>query len=443
MRILIYSYNYHPEPIGIAPLMTELAEGLVSRGHEVRVVTGMPNYPQRQVYDDYRGKFYCTEERNGVIIQRSCIWIRPKPGLVTRMLLDGSFVVSSLVQALRGWRPDVILLTVPPLPVSVPAALLGLIYGCPVVLNLQDILPEAAVHVGLISNKQAIRVFEALEKFAYCTASVISVISDGFTENLINKGVPNQKIRCIPNWVDTQFIRPLDQASNPFRQAYGLEDKFVVMYSGNIALTQGLETVIRAAAQLVHRPEIMFVIVGEKQALEKLRQACEKYGATNVLLLPFQPREQLPEMLAAADVGLVVQKRNVIGFNMPSKIQVLLASGRPIIASVPTDGTAARAICQSAGGLVVEPEQPNLLAAAVEDLYLHPAKAKTLAQQGRAFALQNYAFEKALSRYEELFYEVTASNSSRQSSTNQRVNRSSDVRPETLPIPIPSRDVAA
>ncbi|WNZ24379.1 glycosyltransferase family 4 protein [Leptolyngbya sp. NK1-12] len=406
MRILIYSYNYHPEPIGIAPLMTELAEGLVARGHDVRVVTGMPNYPQRQIYEDYKGKLYCTEERNGVIIQRSCVWIRPKPGLVTRMLLDGSFVVSSMVQALRGWRPDVILLTVPPLPVSVPAALLGWIYSCPVVLNLQDILPDAAVHVGLITNKQAIRVFEALEKFAYRTASVISVITDGFTENLAAKGISRDKIRCIPNWVDTKFIRPLSKEGNAFRQAYGLEDKFVVMYSGNIALTQGLETVIRAAAQLQHIPEIVVVVVGEKQALSALRQTCEAYGVHNVLLLPFQPREQLPEMLAAADVGLVVQKRNVISFNMPSKIQVLLASGRPIIASVPLTGTAARAIRQSGGGVVVEPEQPEALAAAVQDLYLNPAKANTLGQQGRAYATQHYSFDKALSRYEELFYDV-------------------------------------
>lgn len=407
MRILIYSYNYYPEPIGIAPLMTELAEGLVGRGHEVRVVTGMPNYPERQIYDDYKGKLYCTEERNGVIIQRSSVWIRPKPGLVTRMLLDGSFVLTSLVQALRGWRPDVILLTIPPLPISVPAALLGWVYSCPVVLNLQDILPDAAVHVGLITNKQAIRVFEVLEKFAYRTASVISVISDGFTENLVAKGISKAKIRCIPNWVDTKFIRPLPKEGNAFRQAYGLEDKFVVMYSGNIALTQGLKTVIRAARQLQHISDIVFVIVGEKKALESLRQTCEEDGVGNVLLLPLQPREQLPEMLAAADVGLVVQKSSVVAFNMPSKIQVLLASGRPIVASVPLAGTAARAIHQSGGGVVVEPEQPTMLAAAVEDLYLNPAKASTLAQQGRIYATQHYSFEKALSRYEELFYDVT------------------------------------
>ena len=139
MKILIYSYNYHPEPIGIAPLMTELAEGLAARGHEVRVLTGMPNYPQRRIYEGYRGKAYMTEHRNGVRVDRCYVWIRPKPGLLTRMALDGSFVITSFVRSLVGWNPDLILLTSPPLPVSIPAWLLGKFKRCPVVLNLQDI----------------------------------------------------------------------------------------------------------------------------------------------------------------------------------------------------------------------------------------------------------------------------------------------------------------
>ena len=411
MRILIYSYNYYPEPIGIAPLMTELAEGLVARGHEIRVVTGMPNYPQRQIYPGYRGKLYCTEERNGVVIQRSSVWIRPQPGLISRMLLDGSFVLTSLLQALRGWQPDLIFLTVPPLPIAVPATLLGWLYACPVVLNLQDILPEAAVHVGLISNKQAIWVFEALEKFAYRTAHTISVITDGFTSNLVSKGVAIEKIRCIPNWVDVKFIHPLSKTHNPFRQVHALQDKFVVMYSGNIALTQGLKTVIEAAAKLRHIPEIVFVIVGEAKALDNLWQACMEHQIENVLLLPFQPREQLPEMLAAADISLVMQKKNVVAFNMPSKIQVLLASGRPIIASVPVNGTAARAIHQSGGGVVVEPESADRLAEAILDLHANPAKVEAIGEQGRRYAVQNYSAEQALSRYEKLFYEVVSGTS--------------------------------
>ncbi|MBD2345222.1 glycosyltransferase family 4 protein [Anabaena subtropica] len=407
MRILIYSYNYYPEPIGIAPLMTELAEGLAKRGHQVRVVTAMPNYPERQIYEAYRGKWYLTEYKNGVKIQRSYVWIRPQPKLLDRVLLDASFVVTSFLPAFFGWRPDVILSTSPSLPVCVPASLLGWLRGCPVVLNLQDILPEAAIHVGLLKNKWLIKVFSVLEKFAYRSATKISVIADGFVENLLSKGVSSEKIEQIPNWVDVNFIRPLPKENNNFRATHNLHDKFVLLYSGNIALTQGLETVIQAAAKLRDICEIAFVIAGEAKGLQRLQQYCADCGADNVLLLPFQPREQLPEMLAAADVGLVVQKKNVISFNMPSKIQVLLASGRALIASVPDNGTAAKAIRQSGGGVVVSPEDPQALATAILDLYKHPEKAKTLGYNSRKYAMEQYAFEQALNQYESLFYSVT------------------------------------
>ncbi len=408
MQILIYSYNYYPEPIGIAPLITELAEGLVKRSHEVRVITGMPNYPQRQIYEEYRGKWFVTEQKNGVTIQRSYLRIKSKPNLVDRLLLELSFVTTSLPQAFNGWQPDVILLTVPPLLVSLPATLLGWLYNCPVVLNLQDILPEAAVRVGLIKNKLLISIFEALEKFAYSRSHTISVIADGFVENLVSKGVPAKKIVCIPNWVNVNFIRPLPKENNAWKSSYQLDGKFVVMYSGNIGLTQGLETVVEAAALLRHLPEIVFVIVGESTALKTLEECCLRFQADNVLLLPLQPREQLPEMLAAADVGLIVQKHNVISFNMPSKIPLLLASGRPIVASVPASGTAAKAVRKSGGGIVVGPESAAALATAVLDLYTHPAKATKLGKKGRQSALESYSFEQAIAQYEALFSEVLA-----------------------------------
>ena len=411
MRILIYSYNYHPEPIGIAPLMTELAEGLVKRGHQVRVVTAMPNYPERKIYQDYRGKFYLTEYKNGVKIQRSYVWIRPQPNLIDRVMLDASFVFTSFMPALFGWRPDVILSTSPSLPVCLPTTLLGWLHRCPVILNLQDILPDAAVHVGLLKNKSLIRIFSILEKFAYRSANKISVIADGFVDNLVSKKVSPEKIVQIPNWVDVNFIRPMQQEKNAFRVEHKLENKFVVLYSGNIALTQGLETVVKAAAKLRDISDIAFVIVGEANGLQRLQEECNKCGASNVMLLPFQPRERLPEMLAAADVGLVVQKKNVISFNMPSKIQVLLASGSAIVASVPDSGTAARAIRQSGGGVLVPPEEPSGLADAVLDLYKHPEKVKTLGYNSRKYAVEQYSFDQALNNYESLFESVKENNS--------------------------------
>jgi colanic acid biosynthesis glycosyl transferase WcaI len=406
MDILIYAYNYHPEPIGIAPLMTELAEGLVQRGHHVRVVTGMPNYPQRQIYEGYRGKLYVTEERNGVKIQRCFVWVRPKPGLVDRILLETSFVGTSFIQALNGKRPDVILLTVPPLPASVPATVFKWMQRAPVVLNLQDVLPEAAVVAGLLTNKSLIRVFESLERFSYRYANQIAAISDGFVDNLINKGVNPDKITLIPNWVDTNFIRPLDKQDNSFRREQGLDGKFVVLYSGNIALTQGLETLIQAAALVLDQPDIAIVIVGEERALGALRDRRDQIGATNVKLLPFQPRERLPEMLSAANVGMVMQKKTVIAINMPSKIQVLLASGLPILASVPDAGTAAKAVKTSGGGWVVPPEDPQAIAQAIRQLKAAPDTLEQLSQQGRQYALDNYSFGEALDRYEALFESV-------------------------------------
>lgn len=410
MRILIYSYNYHPEPIGIAPLMTELAEGLVARGHQLRVVTGMPNYPERRIYQGYQGRWYMTERRNNVTIQRSTLWIRgPHPNLLDRILLDASFVCTSMVHALKSWPPEVILATVPPLPIGVPASMLGWIRQCPVVLNVQDILPEAAVHVGLLKNKAMIGVFESLEKFAYHNAHTISVIADGFVDNLISKGVPASKIVKISNWVDVDFIRPMPKEDNPFRAAHQLNNKFVVLYSGNIGLTQGLETVIEASVRLRHIPEIAFVIVGEPSAIHELRDYRKACGAPPVLLLPFQDREHLPDLLAGADVALVLQKHNVISFNMPSKIPLHLASGRPIVASVPATGTAAKAVKESGGGIVVPPEDAEALAAAILDLYKHPDKAEALGRQGRLHAIEHYGFEQALDRYEALFEAVKAS----------------------------------
>ncbi|MDY6803714.1 MAG: glycosyltransferase family 4 protein [Cyanobacteriota bacterium] len=412
MRILIYSYNYHPEPIGIAPLMTEMAEGLVKRGHQVRVVTGMPNYPERRIYDEYKGKFYLTEERNGVTIQRSYVHINnPKPSLIDRLMLDGSFITTSFFQAVKGWRPDVIFATVPPLPISLPVGLYGLASSSPVVLNVQDIVSEAAVRVKLIKeNGLLIKTARALENLAYKTAAKISVISDIFLDKLVEQGISESKIVCIPNWVDVNFIKPSDK-QNAFRTTHQLQDKFVVLYSGNIALTQGLETVIKAAANLKQISEIAFVIIGEKSALGNLQKFCEEYKANNVLLLPFQPREKLPEALSAADVGLVVQKKRVTAFNLPSKIPVLLASGRAIVASVPETGTAMKAVEKSGGGVVVPPEDADALSATIMELYKNPEKVEALGRNGRKYAEENYAFDAALDRYEALFEELTVKRS--------------------------------
>ncbi|NEQ41418.1 MAG: glycosyltransferase family 4 protein [Okeania sp. SIO3I5] len=407
MRILIYSYNYHPEPIGIAPLMTELAEGFAKRGHQVRVVTGMPHYPENKVYDEYKGKFFLTEEQNGVTVQRSYIHVRgSKRGLLDRLLLDSSFILSSLWQAFNGWKPEIIFATTPTILISLPVSFYGLFSNSSVVLNIQDIVSEAAVRVGLVKKDSwIVRIAQAVEKLAYLKAVKISVIAEDFVTKLVEQGVDKNRIVCIPNWVDLNFIRPLEK-NNSFREKHNLQNKFVVVYSGNIALTQGLETVVKAAASLKEKSEIYFVILGEEKALQQLQECCDNYQADNVLLLPLVPREKLPEMLSAADVGLVIQKKTVTAFNLPSKIPVILASGRPIIASVPDTGTAMKVVEESGGGIVVTPEDSDALVEAILELYENPEKLEQLGHQGRKYAEENFGFESALDSYKALFTEI-------------------------------------
>ena len=239
----------------------------------------------------------------------------------------------------------------------------------------------------------------------YLKATKISVIAEDFVTKLVEQGVNKNRIVCIPNWVDLNFIRPLDK-NNFFREEHNLQDKFVVVYSGNIALTQGLETVVKAAASLKEKLEIAFVILGEEKARQKLQECCNNYQADNVTLLPLVAREKLPEMLSSADVGLVVQKKTVTVFNLPSKIPVILASGRPIIASVPDTGTAMRVVKESGGGIVVTPEDSQALAEAILELYENPEKVEELGKQGRKYAEENFGSKTTLDNYEALFAEI-------------------------------------
>merc|ERR1739838_295733 len=320
----------------------------------------------------------------GVTVQRSYIHVRgSKPGVLDRFLLDGSFIVFSLWQAFNGWKPEIIFATWAPILISLPVSFYGLFSNSSVVLNIQDIVSEAAVRVGLLKKDSCIvRLAQAVEKLAYLKATKISVIAEDFVIRLVEKGVNKNRIVCIPNWVDLNFIRPLDK-NNSFREEHNLQDKFVVVYSGNIALTQGLETVVKAAASLKEKSEIAFVILGEEKA-----------------------RQKLPEMLSSADIGLVVQKKTVTVFNLPSKIPVILASGRPIIASVPDTGTAMRVVKESGGGIVVTPEDSQALAEAILELYENPEKVEELGKQGRKYAEENFGSKTTLDSYEALFAEI-------------------------------------
>lgn len=401
MKITFLSLYYWPEPAGIAPLAAELAEGLAARGHDVAVVTGFPNYPARRVAKEYRGRLFARERIRGVRVFRTWVHVSSERNGLLKILNHGSFTASCVAGLLAAGRPDVIACFSPPLTLALPAMAASATWGVPHVFLVQDLLPEAAVTFGLLRNRLLIAAMERLERAAYRQATRVVVISEGFRRNLLGKGVPDAKIDLVYNWVDTERVRPMPR-ENAWRHARGLNGDPVVLYAGNMGFSQGLDRTVDAAAMLA-REGVKFLFVGDGTQKAELVARVRETGATNAFVLPVEPQERMPEVLAAADLLLVSQKGNVLDINLPSKIPVYLAAGRPMIAAVNPHGDAARIARECGGAVWVPPEDPAALAAAVRGLLADPARRQAMSQAARAYAERHFRRETAVERYETSF----------------------------------------
>jgi colanic acid biosynthesis glycosyl transferase WcaI len=297
MHILILGQCYAPEDVSAAVLITELATDLAKRGHEVTVVTGAPNYPYGRVFNGYSNRLYSVEQLDGVRVARVWSYISPSRKFLPRLLHYGTYSAAAFYGGLFARRPDLILSYSPPLPLGLSAWALSRLWNVPWVLQLEDLYPDAAVAAGVMTNQKVIAFFRAMELFQYRRAQRISVISESFRQNLLNKGVPADKLKLIPIWADPDEVRPMEKHNN-FRRRFGMDGKFVVMYAGNIGLTSCLEDVLHAADLLREQRSIQFVIVGEGAKKDALVAEMQARGLTNILFLPYQPREIFPEMLA-------------------------------------------------------------------------------------------------------------------------------------------------
>ena len=281
MRILLMAQCYAPEDVSAAVLITELATDLAKRGHQVSVVTGAPNYPYGRVFKGYRNRLYQVETLNGVRVIRTWSYISPSKKFWSRLFHYGTYSATAFYGGLAAGRPDVLISFSPPLPLGLSAWLLSRIWRIPWVLQLEDLYPDAAVAAGMMTNKKVIAFFLGMEKFLYQNSHLISVISESFRRTLLAKEVPNSKIEVIPVWADPDEVLPSPK-DNAFRHQHALDDKFVVMYAGNIGLTSCLEDVVQAAEILREQTRIQFVIVGEGAKKESsgsrhTKQAVDEY----------------------------------------------------------------------------------------------------------------------------------------------------------------------
>ncbi len=384
MTHILYITPYYPPEKAVAAIcISEFTTRLVKRGYEVTVLTTVPNHPTGIVPREYRGRAIQEEMRDGVRVVRVWSYVSPNKGFFRRILAQFSFAcLAPLLGEKAVGRPDVIIVESPPLFDAIAGRVLARLKRCPFIFTVSDIWPESAVQLGALRNRLLIRLSEWLEWSTYQRASVVWVVTEGIRNTLIQRGLSPDHMFLLTYGVDTATFRPLPQAEA--RAKLGWDNRFTVLYAGTHGLSHGLTTILEAAEQIRDRDDIRFVLVGEGAEKADLMVEAQRRNLTNVTFLDPLPHDQVPQLLAAADVCLAHARRVPLFKGMlPIKVFEAMACARPILLAV--DGEARRLAEQEVGAAIyVEPENPTALASAILNLREHPDRTEALGQRGRA-----------------------------------------------------------
>jgi putative colanic acid biosynthesis glycosyltransferase WcaI len=391
-RILIWSPNYAPELTGIPPLVTAAAEWLVKSGHEVSVVTALPNYPDRRIFDGYRGRLSQIDTVNGVEVHRSWLRVRPGESFLDKGVYEASFAAFSTPSAIARMRDaDAVVCLIPTIFSSALGALMARLGRRRFVVWVQDLVLAAAEAVAGLGTPQrcVLSVVRRVESLPLRCAETVVTCSGGFIPYLRDRGAKFEAIEVIPNWVDVSEIVPLPEPSPDLNVRF--------LYTGNIGYTQGFETLLQAARQV--GGEVAVEIVGGGNAADHVRRLMEGVGVVR----PSVGRDEYPDLLGSAHALVVVQRRVAANANLPSKIASYLAAGRPIVASIDPETPAAEMLRACGGALVVPPEDPVALADAMRQLRDDADLRRRLGANGRRYAETNLAKDRILVRLEHAF----------------------------------------
>jgi colanic acid biosynthesis glycosyl transferase WcaI len=302
----------------------------------------------------------------------------------------------------------------PPLTLGGAGWLAARRWGVPFVFNIQDVFPDVAVELGAITNPRVIQLASWLERWSYRRSDAVTVLSEDLRDNLVTKirgTVPDatDRIRVIPNFVDTERIAPRDPEDGTYRSEYGLTGKRVVMYAGNVGFSQSLDLVIEAARSLGERTDtrdVVFVVNGGGSARAQLvDQAAD---LDNVVFVDFQPAERLPEVLAAADIHVVPLRRGLARSSVPSKTYSILAAGRPVVAAIDAGTEIPRLLAASGGGLAVAPDDRDAFCAAATTLLDDRTAAADMGRRGRDWVLAAASPQAVAASYESLIRSLAA-----------------------------------
>ncbi len=404
MHILVITPNYNPDLGPSAPLFTMLSESLVRRGHAVTVITAVPHYPSGQVPAEYRGKWFQRSLENDVAVTRVGLPSVKRQSLTQRMLQFMVFQFGATLAEVNQ-EFDAAIVANPGLQVWLPFTWATFLRRKPVIFSVHDVYPDVGIRLGIFKTRVQVALVKGLERFCLDRASFVRILSDSFRPGVLNLSVSPARIALIHDWVDTALVRPLAH-ENRFSQQYGLCESFVVLYAGNIGLSQGLEQVLITAGLLAEHRDIQFVFVGDGTGREALQAEAERKDLKNVQFIAFQPRELLPDVLACADISLVIQKKGMGNASLPSKIFSIMASGRPALISVDAASESWRLVEQAGAGQWVPPEDPYRLAEGILALKSNPALCAQLGSNGRQWAVHHHSAEYAAEQFERLLIQA-------------------------------------
>lgn len=400
MNITVLCPHFAPDTAPTGVVMTRIVTELAGRGHRIDVITALPWYRTHAIEPGWTGSRVRVETTEWGSITR----LDPFPGddkrnLLRRAVGFAGFSVLALWRGLRGRRADVVLSMSPPLTNGIVGWLLRARLRGPLVFNIQDVFPDAAVVSGAITNTAVIRAARVVERWCYRRAAAVTVLSDDLAANVRAKLPSDQasRVHVIPNFVDTDTIRP-GSRTTAWRAEMGFGDETIVMYAGNVGYSQSLGLMIDAARAL---PGIRFVINGDGAAKADLMATAADVG--NVTFAPFQPIERLAEVLASGDIHVVPLKAGLAAVSVPSKTYSILAAGRPIVAAIDAGTAIPQLLDQSGAGMSVAPDSIEPFVAAIARLADDPRLAAAMGTAGRAWIEAAMSPATVAEAYEHLF----------------------------------------
>jgi glycosyltransferase involved in cell wall biosynthesis len=406
MRILFFSQFFPPEVGATQTRMHHFARRLVENGHQVTVITEMPNHPRGIVFDGYRGRLVQRTLEDGIEVIRVWIYASPRKTFVRRVLFYNTYMLNAILAGplLARGQYDVIFATSPPLPVVFSAYVASRLKRCPYVMDVRDIWPAVGVILGEIRGQAVIRQAEKLERFLYRKATAISCTTRSFVDDVISKGADPTHVHFLPNGTIPELFNP-HRVDPDLRRRLGLEGRFVVGFCGNHGVAQGLPEVLEAARLLKGDGRFRFLFIGEGPVKSRLLELKARHDLDNVLLLPQVPITEITPYINAADIMLVPLKRDdIFTAFIPSKLFDFMACGKPILLGV---GGEARSILEEAsGGVYVEPDNPQALATSLRDLSEDPGRLNAMGCRGRQYVLQHYLRDQQAKRLEEILTAV-------------------------------------